>query len=80
LPAPTDDGRTITSAALELWDAVRRGKTVRLIGVAVSGIDAGPAQLALFEGAETRRAALNQALDALVARFGTDAIVRGGVK
>ncbi len=80
LPTPTDDGRTITNAALELWDAVRRGKTVRLIGVAVSGIDTGPAQLTLFRGADGRRTALNQALDTLVARFGHDAIVRGGVK
>jgi len=53
-----------------------------LIGVAVSGIEGGtPAQLPLFRSAQSRRrAALNQALDILVARFGRTVIGRGTVR
>jgi hypothetical protein len=53
---------------------------VRLIGVAMAGIvDAASGQLALFsDRSRTRRAALNQALDRIVERFGRESIVRGG--
>jgi nucleotidyltransferase/DNA polymerase involved in DNA repair len=79
LPAAVDDGKSIGDAALALWEAVHGGRTVRLIGVSVSGIDTdGAAQLSLFEApASHRRAALNRAVDSLVARFGGDAIRRG---
>lgn len=79
LPAAVDDGRTVARAALELWDAIKAGTTVRLIGVSVSGIEKSqPAQLTLFDAPRARRqAALNRALDALSARFGDDAVTRG---
>ena len=80
LPAPVDDGKSIGDAALRLWGAVQAGKTVRLIGVAVSGIEDGGAQLPLFGVRDSqRRAALNQAVDKLAARFGRNIVSRGGV-
>ncbi len=79
-PEPTDDGKTISDAALRLWEHHRPRLPVRLVGVSAAGIvgDA-PEQLALFAaGAQRRRAALNRALDAIVARFGLESIGRGG--
>jgi DNA polymerase IV len=82
LAAPTDDGRTLAGTALGLWEAHRPARAVRLIGVTAAGIAGGPArQLGLFTaGAERRRDALNRALDAVVARFGPDAVTRGGAR
>jgi DNA polymerase-4 len=79
LPAPVDDGKSIADAALALWRAVQAGKTVRLIGVSVSGIEAASGQLQLFDGRASRRAALNEAVDKLAARFGRNVVSRGGV-
>ena len=81
LAAPVDDGRSIATAALQLWDAIKAGRVVRLVGVAVSGIDdCNSGQLALFEASESRRrSALNSAIDTLAARFGTQAVTRGAV-
>jgi DNA polymerase IV len=81
LAAPTDDGQALSEAALGLWERHRPPRPVRLIGVAASGIvDAGGEQLALLPaGATLRRAALNRALDHIVARFGSDSIGRGAV-
>src|SRR6266404_6696466 len=76
----SDDGKTISDAALRLWEGHRPRLPIRLVGVSAAGIvgDAS-AQLALFAaGAHRRRAALNQALDAIVARFGMESIGRGG--
>lgn len=82
LTAPVQDGKPISDAALELWQSIQAGRTVRLIGVSVSGIEnSQPAQLALFSGkGHQRRAALNEALDRLTARFGTEVVARGRVK
>lgn len=79
LPAAVDDGRAIARAALDLWDAIKTGTTVRLIGVAASGIErTEPAQMALFDAPRARRqAALNRAMDALTARFGDETVARG---
>lgn len=81
LPAPADDGRSIARAALALWEATHRGRSVRLIGVSVSGIDeTEPAQLRLFEFQDSqRRAALNKAVDKLVARFGDHVVIRADI-
>ena len=80
LPEPTDDGKVLSDTALRLWDRHRPRKAVRLIGVAMAGIDdAASEQLPLFaDGVRFRRAALNRALDRIVARFGRESIVRGG--
>jgi len=80
LPAPVDDGAAITAAALQLWDAMRQGRIIRLIGVSISGIqDHLSAQLPLFFTPDSRRRALNVALDSLTARFGAAVINRGDV-
>jgi len=80
LPAPVDDGKSIGDAALTLWRDVQAGKTVRLIGVSVSGIEGGGEQLPLFEAHDAqRRTALNEAVDKLAARFGRTVVSRGGV-
>jgi DNA polymerase-4 len=79
LAEPTDDGKTMSDAALALWEAHRPRKAVRLLGVAASGIVAGGAgQLGLFDAELGRRAALNAALDRVVARFGDGSLTRGG--
>ena len=79
LPAAVDDGAAIGAAALRLWDAAHVGRSVRLIGVAVSGIEPRQTlQLPLFTPpVERRRAALNRALDEVAARFGRHAVTRG---
>ena len=80
LPAPVDDGKSIADAALALWRAVQPGRTVRLIGVSVSGIEGDGGQLSLFGRHDLqRRAALNAAVDALAARFGRNIVSRGGL-
>jgi DNA polymerase IV len=81
LATPTDDGKTIADAALALWDAAKSGIKIRLIGVSVSGIEPAAAeQLTLFAEGPRRQRALNQALDALASRFGSDAVKRGGLQ
>jgi DNA polymerase IV len=80
LPAAVDDGPAIAGAALQLWDGVKAGLVIRLIGVTVSGIESGTAgQLPLFSGNDARRTALNAALDTLTARFGGGVVARGEV-
>ena len=80
LPAPVDDGKSIGDAALALWRDVQAGKTVRLIGVSVSGIEDESGQLPLFGVRDTQRhKALNEAVDKLAARFGRSVVSRGGV-
>jgi DNA polymerase-4 len=79
LAAPTNDGKAIADAALALWEANRPRTPVRLLGVAAAGIvSAAPPQLGLFAGEPDRRAALNVALDRVIARFGDSAVARGG--
>ena len=80
LPAPSDDGKTISDAALSLWERHRPRGAIRLIGVAAAGIvQAGAGQLGLFfDAASARRSALNDALDRIVARYGGASIARGG--
>jgi DNA polymerase IV len=78
LPAPTDDGTVIRDAACGLF---RRGDLplpIRLVGVAVAGIRSAAhagEQLAMFE--PRRRRELNQALDTITARFGSEIVRRG---
>ena len=82
LPDPTDDGRTISAAALGLWSEVCVGLRIRLIGVSATNLaPASTEQLSLLDwrGGE-RRHALNRALDEITARYGERAVRRGGTE
>jgi len=82
LAEPTDVTADLWRAARDLLHAWHRGAAVpvRLIGVGVAGLSgARERQLSLF--AEPRREAqLDEALDVLRARFGADAVRRGGTR
>jgi DNA polymerase-4 len=81
LAEATDDGKVLSDEALRLWDLHRPRKAVRLVGVTMAGIEDGRQQLALFgDAARVRRAALNRALDRIVAQFGQGIIARGGAR
>jgi DNA polymerase-4 len=79
LPRASDDGRELSDAALTLWEAHRPRAAVRLIGVTAAGIaEEADAQIPLLaDPGQARRAALNRALDALVARYGRESVTRG---
>ncbi|MBQ4615938.1 MAG: DNA polymerase IV [Mailhella sp.] len=74
---------TIYETARAILDGLELADRVRLIGVGVSGFEAGgPSQLSLMpepkpEQDEKRRGRLDGAVDALRARYGRDAVVRG---
>jgi len=72
--------RAIGGAANVASNLAAAGAAVRLVGVSAAGIVGDtPEQLALFAPATgLRRAALNRALDAIVARFGLESVGRGG--
>jgi DNA polymerase-4 len=79
----TDDGATIARTAIDLLDRVRVPEKARLAGIQVHQLErTNTMQLTLFEpasGVEARAGRLNQALDAVVRRFGENAITRGMV-
>ena len=74
---------TIYETACGILAGLELADRVRLIGVGVSGFEAGgPAQLSLLPPAapqkdEARRGKLDKAVDALRARYGREAVVRG---
>ena len=74
---------TIYDTACAILDGVELADRVRLIGVGVSGFEeGGPSQLSLMpepkpQSEEKRRGRLDKAVDALRARYGRDAVVRG---
>jgi DNA polymerase-4 len=76
LAQPTDRADTVYVHGESLlwahWDRVR---PLRLLGLAVSGLlEDGGYQLDLFEHGDLRRIQLDEALDAIRARYGRDAI------
>ncbi len=82
LPLSTNATETIFETACALLDALHLEQSVRLIGLGVSGFDRTAEQMLLpvapFPALdETRRKNLDSALDALRARFGSRAVVRG---
>lgn len=79
LPQPVDQDSEIATSALQLFrQHWPRGRAVRLIGVGVSGLEAGSLQLGLWQtpGDEQDRK-LQSTLDALKERFGENVIKRG---
>ena len=86
LATPSDDGAELAAAGCQLLARAALEEPVRLVGVAATLLEpVRPEQLSLLdtsaEGRE-RRARLNTALDAIRARFGSDALERaeGGVE
>ena len=82
LAVPTDDGDEIARTARELLVRAKLRESIRLLGVGVTNLGpAADAQLSLFEtrGPRARRTRLNHALDEIADRFGSRAVVRGGV-
>ena len=65
----------VASGLLAVWGLP---EPVRLLGVGVTNLVPGDAaQLPLFAAGRARRERLNQALDAIADRFGSDALSRG---
>ena len=83
LPQRVNSTKTIYDTAKDILDSVELADRVRLIGVGVSGFEeGGPSQLSLLppkepEKDESRRGKLDKAVDALRARYGREAVVRG---
>jgi DNA polymerase IV len=74
---PTDQDGELYRAAASLLDAAwPKGKPVRLIGVGVSGLGAHQRQLELFDRAWEQDGRLMEAVDAIRARFGQQALQR----
>lgn len=74
---PTDRGDVIRDLArglLDDWLAERPGTALRLIGVGISGLDHGAAQLGLFD---VRPAHADRLMDRATGRFGENALRRG---
>ncbi len=75
LASPTDDGQTLASAAIELWDGAGLREPVRLLGVSASGLTQRVAeQLDLF--AAPARPRVGPTLDLIRQRFGAGVIGR----
>jgi len=82
LPDPTSDGAVLARAALRLLAAVeiadRKGRRVRLCGIAATGLEErdAPRQLTLDEHERARGERLGDTLDRLRDRFGAGAVRR----
>jgi len=80
LESPTNSDDEIASAALMLLGKVRAsGRSVRLIGVAVSGLGEPLRQLLLWDNGSEKARKLEATLDDLKERFGDKAIQRGRI-
>jgi DNA polymerase-4 len=81
LDASTDDGAAIARTAISLLDRVSMRERARLAGIQAHQLERENAkQLRLFDSVrelESRAGRLNRALDAVVRRFGENAVTRG---
>lgn len=82
LPDRTDNTALVFETACELLDQLELRRAVRLIGVGVSNFEARSRQIALFDEAPANREAtseLDQAVDAVREKFGSQAVTRGSL-
>ncbi|UCF61509.1 MAG: DNA polymerase IV [Anaerolineaceae bacterium] len=80
LEQPTDQDGEIYQAAMELFKRVwRKGRPVRLLGVGVSDLGPPIRQLALFSQSWEQDGRLLKAIDEIRAKYGSSALLRGGV-
>jgi len=81
LDNPTDqDGEIYRSALILFEKAWRKGRAVRLLGVAVADLGPPIRQLRLFDRSWEQDGRLLRALDDIKARYGRHAVRRGGRK
>jgi len=79
LSQPTDQDGEILQAALRLFKRTwRKGRAVRLMGVGVTDLGHPMRQLTLFDRTWEQDARLLKAIDNIRARYGGDALRRGG--
>lgn len=69
LPLPTNDTHAIYRSSLAILDEIRLRSAIRLLGVSISGMASGSAQMELFEG-DRRRERLLGAVDEINSHFG----------
>jgi DNA polymerase-4 len=75
---PTDDGEVVAKAALKMFkDLWAPGRAVRLLGVGVSGLDAPPKQIGLWDEDWQKEQKIQDILAEVHERFGNDALRRG---
>ncbi len=81
LEVPSDDDLVIHRHARALFDQVRGGRPVRLLGVGSSDLEEANAarQLGLFDGDRDKGRDVLRAMDEIRDRFGESAIQHGGV-
>ncbi len=78
----TDDARRIFSVALDLSrDFLPLTRAVRLIGVGVSGFESrdSTSQATLFGDLDTRKRSLDESVDRIAERFGSQAILKASL-
>jgi DNA polymerase-4 len=78
LPEPSDLTEPIWRAALELTRPEVRGKAIRLLGVAATGLGA-PEQISMFEVVDEKQRRLVEATDTVRRRFGDRAVTRASL-
>lgn len=80
LPAATCDGKTIYTAACQLFDELWNGEPIRLLGIRTSKLtqEAEPVQLSLFDLPKTQKEIqADHAMEELKKRFGDNIIKKG---
>jgi len=76
LESPTTQDQVILQAAEDLLAQAWHGQPVRLIGVGLSNLQSPATQLSLWDTGEDKGQDLQQALDALRKRYGSDVVRR----
>lgn len=76
LDAPTQTARTLLEVARDLLRGEAGGQSFRLIGVGLSDLSKGDGSTELFGTSEDRILKVETTMDALVGRFGDQALVR----